>query len=743
MKILKHYLLLIILSSFISESFAQVDFNNYTTLLSKGTIPQDFTKQTFQKLEEDLKTGRDELNQNQEKVFFEGTNYAIDEILHSGFVIYGDEITTYICEIADKLLVNEPELRSKLRFYTIKSNSANAFSTDQGIVFFTTGLIAQLTSEAQLAYILAHEISHYTEKHVVETFDWTTSNYRQDDRIERLSQYSKEKEFEADKLGVKLFHDAGYSADEIFATFDVLMYSYLPFDEIEFPTTYFSNENIFIPQTLFPTKKYEIKAVEDYDDELSTHPNIKKRKEAVEKEIGGLSDWGTTSNYLGAERFEYVRSIARFESVRSDILNAQYGDALYSIFILEKDYPNSMYLKRMKAHVWMNLMLYKTENKSSRTINKTTDLEGESAALHFFLKKLNKDGLTTIALRQVYQLHIQNPNDEEINAVYTKFVSDLASTDNFKIENFSKKKFEDAAAEYIKAKSDTLKVEIKDTVSSQKKSKYDKIKTKKNADNPANFDSTKYYLYGLTDILADSSFIQLFTAKKAIYLEEKEAFEAYNALSRQEQKVINKQEKATEFNLGLNEIIVVEPMVYSYKRGQVNNVKSEKLEKDFSEAIESSAERVGVKTYPIDSRTLETKGTQGYNERCILISLLNQLAEDDEVTVFPVDYQLLKTIRNDYGTSKVMFSLVEHQYSPNINVASALSSLVIYPILLIYLPVGILSGNNTEMNVLILDLENGEIEDGISYYFKDSPKRLQLGAHMYDIFTKLKTNPAN
>ncbi len=250
-------------------------------------------------------------------------------------------------------------------------------------------------------------------------------------------------------------------------------------------------------------------------------------------------------------------------------------------------------------------------------------------------------------------------------------------------------------------------------------------------------------MYGLTDILADSSFIQLFTAKKAIYLEKKEALDKYNALSRQEQKEINKREEATEFNLGLNEIIVVEPMVYSYKRGQVNNVKSEKLEKDFSDAIESSAEQVGIKTYPIDSRTLEAKGTQGYNERCILISLLNQLAEDEEVTIFPVDYQLLKTIRNDYGTSKVMFSLVEHQYSPNINVASALSSLIIYPILLIYLPVGILSGNNTEMNVLILDLENGEIEDGISYYFKDSPKKLQLGAHMYDIFTKLKTNPAN
>lgn len=738
-----HSFLILFITSLSIQVTAQIDFNNYTTILSKGTIPVDFTKQTFQKLEEDLKKGREELTQNQERIFLEGTNYAIDEILHSGFVIYGDDLTNYISEIADKLLVKDPTLRSKLRFYTIKSNSANAFSTDQGIVFFTTGLISQLTSEAQLAYILAHEISHYTEKHVVETFDWTTTSYRRDERIERLSQYSKDKEFEADKIGVKLYYDAGYSADEIFSTFDVLMYSYLPFDEVEFPIDYFSSEKLYIPKTLFPTKKYPIKAVEDYDDEFSSHPNIKKRKEAVEKEIASFTNWGSITNHLGNERFEYVRTIARFESVRSDILNAQYGDALYSIFLLEKEYPNSMYLKRMKAQVWMNLMLFKSENKSSRTVDKTSEYEGESAALHFFLKKMNKDGLTTVALRQVYDLHQQYPNDDELNAIYKKFVTDLSANENFKLGNFSKKRFSDAANDFIKAKNDTLKVEVVDTVSTQKSSKYDKIKNKKNIDNPVSFDSTKYYLYGLSDIIADSTFTSLYSAKRSIFQEKKKQEDEYNALSRQERKAYNKKKEQTDFNLGLNEIIVVEPMVYSYKRGRVNNVKSEKLEQDFSEAIENSAKTVGISTYPIDSRTLETKGTQGYNERSILFCMLDQLSEEEDLTVFPVDYQLLKSIQNDYGTSKVMFSLVEHQYSPNISVGSVLSSLIIYPVLLIYVPVGILSGNNTEMNVLILDLEKGEIENGLSYYFKDSPKKLQLGAHMYDIFTKLKTQPAN
>lgn len=715
----------------IGALFSQVDFNNYTTAKSKGKIPVDFTKQTYTKVQEDIKKGKEELNQNQERVFFEGTNYAIDEILHSGLVIYGDEMSNYISEVADHLLRNDSDLRSQLRFYIIKSNASNAFSTDQGIVFVTTGLLSQLTSEAQIAYVLAHEISHYTEKHVVETFDYKTKGYRQSDRIASLSQYSKDKEFEADKLGVKLYNAAGYSEEEIISTFDVLMYSYLPFDEVVFPISYFNKDGFYIPNTLFPSKKYEIKAIEDYDDSNSSHPNIKKRKEAAEIEIGTYSNWTDVTQRLGEERFKEIRNIARFESVRNDIIDNQYGNALYSIFILEKDFPNSMYLKRMKAQTWMNLMLYKAENKSSQTIQKTSELEGESATLHFFLKKLSKEALISLSLRQVYDLYKSNPNDEEIKAVYTKYVKDLAGNSQFKLEKISKKSFNDAAQDFVKASKDSIKPIEKDTVA--KTSKYDKIKSKKNADNPSNFDSSKFYLYGLNDILDDKLFSDLYAENKAEWDRLDKEKEEYNALSKKEKKAYNKAKAAESEKLGIKELIVVEPMVLSYKHGEVDNIKSEKLESDFSEAIESSAELAGIKTYSVDSRTLATKGTQGYNERSILINMLNQIAADEDINIFPVDYQLLKQISADYGTSKVMFSLVEHEYSANISASGVLSSVIIYPILFIYVPVGILSGSNTEMNMLILDLESGKIENGVSYYFKDSPKKLQLGAHVYDI----------
>ena len=113
------------------SSIAQTDFGNYKTLQSKGVIPEDFTKSTKSKLDDDLAQKKTDLTASQEKILFEGTNYAIDELLHSGLVVYGDEISKYATEIVDRLLRNDPSLRSELRIYTIKSNETNAFSTDQ------------------------------------------------------------------------------------------------------------------------------------------------------------------------------------------------------------------------------------------------------------------------------------------------------------------------------------------------------------------------------------------------------------------------------------------------------------------------------------------------------------------------------------------------------------------------------------------------------------------------------------
>ena len=724
------------------NSIAQADFNNYKTLQSKGTIPEDFTKSTKSKLDDDLAKKKTDLTANQEKILFEGTNYAIDELLHSGLVVYGDEISLYATEIVDRLLRNDPTLRAELRIYTIKSNETNAFSTDQGIIFVTTGLMSQITCEAQLAFVLAHEIAHYQKKHVLETFDWKLKNSRHSDQIVKLSNYSKEKEFEADKGGLALYSAAGYGKDYVFETFDVLMYSYLPFDDIEFPFEYYNSTNMYVPNSLFPKKKYEIKAIEDYDDSNSSHPNIKKRKEAVEKEIDSYANWENADQYLGQNRFETVRNIARFESVRTDLLDASFGSALYSVFLLERDFPTSAYLKRMKAQIWLNLMLYKKQNKSNKTIDNSSDLEGESAAVHFLLKKLTKDGMTTLALRQVYDLHKQYPEDEEISAVYAKFIKDLAEIKTFKIENYSKKKFSEAASDFLKDKTDTT-VQLQDTVKSG--SKYDRIKKKKNVENASNFDTTKFYLYGIGDLLADSSFLQAYNSNIELLKKLEEEKEQFEILSQSERKKAIAKDQDNHLRLGLEEVIVVEPKVYSYKANSLDPIKSEKIEGIFSASIESAAADLGVKVYPIDRRTLSSKGTEGFNERNTLISFLTQIAQEDDINAFPVDFQALKEIRQNYGTNRVMFSLVEHSRSADINWWLVAGSVFIYPTLPftlgMYIPMKIFKSNHMEMNVIILDLEKGIAETGQNYYWNEPNYKHNLGSHMYNIFNILKSKP--
>lgn len=723
--------------------FAQnTDFSNYRTLQSSGDIPADFTRTSKSKMLEDLETKGNSKNQK-EKIFYEGINYAIDDMLHSGMVVYGDPVSSYASEIVDRLLQDDPETRKELRVYTIKSNSTNAFSTDQGIIFVTTGLVAQTTSEAQIAYVLAHEIAHYKRKHVKETYEWKQKNYRYNERIDLLSNHSKEKEFEADKDGIAIYHKAGYSLDAIFETFDVLMYSYLPFDEVEFPVTYFNTENLFVPESLFPKKKYPIQAEEDYDDSNSSHPNIKKRKEAVEKEIGAYSNWGESAFFLGETRFIHVRNICRFENVRSDILDASYGDALYSIFLLEKDFPSSMFLKHMKSQAWLNLAMYKRENKSNKTIDKSTELEGESAAVHFMLKKLSKDALFTVALRNIYDAHKANPEDEELKAIYTKFVRELGSIENFKTENYSKKKFSEAAEEFMKEKADTT-AKVAET-ESKTGSKYDRIKKSKNVDNPSNFDSTKFYLYSISDILADNSFVSLYKEMNDAYQAEKKKEEEIDAMSRLDREKHIKKEEINRMRIGLNEVIVVEPTVQSYTKSGIDQTKSEEIGQMYSEMIEKTANDVGVKAYPIDRRTLSSKGTIGFNERNVLISFLGQIAQEDDVNVFPVDYSLLTEIQNNYGTSKVMFTLVEHVKQVDINWWLIGGSMVLYPafpfVVTMHIPMAILNSNKTEMNVIILDLEKGLVETGNSYYFHEPVYRHNLGAHIYDVFHNLNQKP--
>lgn len=60
---------------------------------------------------------------------------------------------------------NRPEL--DFHFVVIESSEINAYSTPGGYVFITAAVLEKMENEAELAGVLAHEIGHVTERHIV------------------------------------------------------------------------------------------------------------------------------------------------------------------------------------------------------------------------------------------------------------------------------------------------------------------------------------------------------------------------------------------------------------------------------------------------------------------------------------------------------------------------------------------------------------------------------------------------
>jgi predicted Zn-dependent protease len=116
-------------------------------------------------------------------------------------------------------------------FGVIDSNDVNAFAAPGGYIFITNGLYVKLTSEAELAGVLAHEVGHVIKRHHIEVMrkgaaislgESFLQKRMKDNKNEYIKNLvgngaeifarslDKNAEFEADRIGVVLATRAGY-----------------------------------------------------------------------------------------------------------------------------------------------------------------------------------------------------------------------------------------------------------------------------------------------------------------------------------------------------------------------------------------------------------------------------------------------------------------------------------------------------------------------------------------------------
>ena len=483
-------------------------------LRSVGSVPADLKMSVSELYESDMQRARKYAGgrvKNKQKV--QEASYRINKMMSGGHIVYGDPISRLAGRIADTLLVDYPELRSELRFYTVTSPEVNAFATGQGMVFINVGLMAQVENEAQLAFIISHEIIHYYRSHSFETLvgkrktdknnkakiDQVSDNLG--DMLHRHAR-SREMEGEADSLGIALFYlKSPYLRDVTEGVFDVLQYGALPFDDVEFDTTYFNTPHFSLTGCWLDTT-HRITSRDDYDDSRSTHPNILSRRHSCAAALSGYYG-GEAFVMTTPEEFMALRQMARVECIRQEVIHGQYPRAFYNSWLLLSDtaqmkLPANRVVKRdletFIAHSLYGNAMFRNRDTSKMDLEAYKEVEGESQQIYYAMLHMTKEEATLAALNNVWKLHKQYPADESLLQMATDLMDDLHKFGKRANMDYS---FERPAEQVAQA-------DTEEAQPNAPKSKYDRIK-KKRAAQAKNSPTT----YALLHLASDEAFTSL------------------------------------------------------------------------------------------------------------------------------------------------------------------------------------------------------------------------------------------
>ena len=157
--------------------------------------------------------------------------------------------TTYLQGLADRLASSLQEEHAPITVFLVNDSSINAFAGPGGFIGVHTGLLLSARTEGELASVLAHEIAHVTQRHLVRAFQDSQrmslptmgaliaaivlggANPQVGEAVlatavannaQQQLTHSRSSEQEADNIGLEMLANANFSPHAMVAFFEIL-----------------------------------------------------------------------------------------------------------------------------------------------------------------------------------------------------------------------------------------------------------------------------------------------------------------------------------------------------------------------------------------------------------------------------------------------------------------------------------------------------------------------------------------
>lgn len=687
----KYWLLFIVFIGLNVSLLAQNElFENYKPIEAKGEIPKEFVTRFSDVVSEeidDFVSGSDSKTKRYKTDFLIRSTFSTKKVLLSGKVLFNDPVTVYINKVAAKIFAANKSLdKNSFRIYAYKSPIVNAFAFEDGLVLINLGLLAQLENEAQLALILCHEFTHYVNHDAIELFleskeiDQGAGMYKNisyDDKMLYKSKYSQEKESTADLQGLSYYKNTNYSLKPVNGVFDVLKYSYLPFDDIPFDSSYFEFDAY-----VFPTE-YKLKEVnpiaadglEQDEDEaiLKSHPGAEERREEILNHItlSEIKDESKKIFIAGSEaEFQKIRNICRFEMPRMYLLHGYYEMAFYNAYLLEeKGFKNNLYLNQMKA-LAIGQMARKinvgTRVSKSSLSDVKENIQGESQQVYFILNSLgrNKKEFNVFAVQFAYKMLLKHPNDEVLKTNFEDLALALFEETRLKFSDFLRTAQTPKTTENLNekekavAESKSEKEKLMDAIRS-KDSKYKKIEKKvytetevEDEDGNVVINRTKkgaYFEFAFSEYLNDKIFTTTLKEKEKQYKKSKEdnKTDKEKAIAAKIKRLNNNRGYA----LGIDKITIVNPLYNAVDKNGNNAYKSEKGQEELNDVLSQLAKKAKLEVDIIDVNKASLLNTKAYNHAATLNEWIGeQFLFSDPIEFTSIEREKMQSIMKNYDS---------------------------------------------------------------------------------------------
>jgi hypothetical protein len=409
---------------------------DYSLIQYKGTLPSVFDEKA-PNFQDYTKEKLDEVTTLRVKQLYESAFYEKKSMVYNGDLYFNEVFVTLANGIRNKLIAQQPELQGKINIYFTRFSSANAFALPEGSVFINVGLLSKLENEAQLAFIIGHEIAHVQLAHAYkrtvklsEVEQEEKNNYNPLGTSFRKLRYSREDEFEADAQSLRMLIAAGYAPEEASKALLLLadsvgfkvpdmtkrLKNLFESDEIKLDSSLFKVEN-----SNYHTPKKDLIFSHLKDDLYETHPDMGKRISALKEMTRFLKYDNKNSPYVlyNDQEYQQLRSTASFESVNNLLYKGFYNQSLYLGIYMTGLYPENGFLKTMIAKNLYFISYYKEIEKLDDVLAHNILIQDESLdTLNTMLSKMGHNELKKVFFEYTSKQHAVNAEDEDLYLYY-------------------------------------------------------------------------------------------------------------------------------------------------------------------------------------------------------------------------------------------------------------------------------------------------------------------------------------